>query len=196
MLRNSSENITGMLWLSQWKHKDPFSRRSSSGSSEQLSYRVRQKASINYSIITSCSREWFVLNWLNSSLPTWFLTEDSFQPSWDYISAPGCVFTTKSDDVKNYFIVRFPLGAFSDHQALQKLPGVTCQIQKQKKVPLSTLLDGGMDRLLTALSPFLPFWCTFNRVCVTHGAKGKLKACEIKNRALANTSVTETILKL
>ncbi len=115
------------------KHKDPFSRRSSSGSSEQLSYRVRQKASINYSIITSCSREWFVLNWLNSSLPTWFLTEDSFQPSWDYISAPGCVFTTKSDDVKNYFIVRFPLGAFSDHQALQKLPGVTCQIQKTKK---------------------------------------------------------------
>lgn len=140
MLRNSPENITGMLWLRQWKHKDPFSRRSTSGSSEQLSYRVHQKASINYSIITSCSREWFVLNWLNSSLNMVFDRRQLSAIMRLSISAQLCVYNKKammwkiiSSSVFLWDVNNKKVGAFSDHQALQNLPGVTCQIQKKKK---------------------------------------------------------------
>ncbi len=195
MLRNSPENITGMLWLGQWKHKDPFSRRSTSGSSEQLSYRVHQKASINYSIIASCSREWFVLNWLTLLSKHDFWQKTAFSHHEIIYQRPAVCLQQKammwkiiSSSVFLWDVNNKKVGAFSDHQALQNLPGVTCQIQKKKKGSVKYVDRWRDGKISDSSLRFFPSDALFHTwVCMDGMMVRRTRACDIKNQALANT---------
>jgi len=102
---------------------------------------VCQKAYINYSIITSCSRERFIWNCLNSYIQTCFWQKTAFshheiiyqRPAvclqqkammWKIISMSGFLWNVNNKKV----------GAFSDHQALQKLPVSHAGYEKKSAV--------------------------------------------------------------